>query len=385
MRHPIWKWTGWLSWLGVGLSGCLHGQDWRAAVSKPLTRPVVDQWAAPKNPFVVGPLRQDQRTFVPPSNVSAANIDASLPAHTPVPRFVGQRRSPPKTKVPAVGHITPSAITASPPALTASGTDRLARSTAEAIQPATIIDEAQPRGAKVLEAEFIPPPVPPAAPSPSDPPDEQSAAQITAEAPPVIPVIHAPPPTKSRPAPTQEGFAEFERMIPLRKAEITREPAPWTDDEEIAVAQEIEPITPQPLPLIIPSGATRPVHRPLASQSVPLASVKELPDVPDTTITASDSSNADPERIVRPRDVAVLVEQVFEDLRQRRLDQARQRTAWLKQVVSRRESDREMTSATKQASVSSEPQRLRADLQAAPLENTPTRKILDDDEFKNRP
>ena len=35
----------------------------------------------------------------------------------------------------------------------------------------------------------------------------------------------------------------------------------------------------------------------------------------------------------RPRDVALLVEQVFEDLRQRRLDDARERTEWLTRLV----------------------------------------------------
>ena len=36
MRYPFWKWTQWASWLCVGLSGCLHGQDWRAAAKPPL-------------------------------------------------------------------------------------------------------------------------------------------------------------------------------------------------------------------------------------------------------------------------------------------------------------------------------------------------------------
>ena len=105
----------------------------------------------------------------------------------------------------------------------------------------------------------------------------------------------------------------------------------------------------------------------------------------DIITTAPDSLPADLEQIARPRDVAVLVEQVFEDLRQRRLDQARQRTAWLKQIVARRESALEETSAAKQISGSAEPQRLHADPHAAPVDKALSEKLLDDEEFKNRP
>ena len=105
----------------------------------------------------------------------------------------------------------------------------------------------------------------------------------------------------------------------------------------------------------------------------------------DTITTAPDSPHADLEQIARPRDVALLVEQVFEDLRQRRLDQARQRTAWLKQLVIRRESALEETPAAKQPGVATEPQRLHVDQHAAPVHKTPSDKLLDDDEFKNRP
>ena len=45
----------------------------------------------------------------------------------------------------------------------------------------------------------------------------------------------------------------------------------------------------------------------------------------------------------QPRDVALLVDQVFEDLRQRRLADARQRTEWLKQLVARRSTKHEIS------------------------------------------
>ena len=105
----------------------------------------------------------------------------------------------------------------------------------------------------------------------------------------------------------------------------------------------------------------------------------------DTITTAPDASHADLEQVARPRDVALLVEQVFEDLRQRRLDQARQRTAWLKQIVTSRESALEETSAAKQAGVAAEPQRLHVDQHAVPVEQALSEKLLDGDEFKNRP
>ena len=105
----------------------------------------------------------------------------------------------------------------------------------------------------------------------------------------------------------------------------------------------------------------------------------------DTITTAPESMHADLEQAARPRDVAVLVEQVFEDLRQRRLDQARQRTAWLKQLVSRREPALEESSAAKQAGTRAEPQQLRVDQSAAPVHKSPSDKLLNDDEFPNRP
>jgi hypothetical protein len=100
--------------------------------------------------------------------------------------------------------------------------------------------------------------------------------------------------------------------------------------------------------------------------------------VSDTFTTTADSTPAELDQAARPRDVAVLVEQVFEDLRQRRFDQARQRTAWLKQLVTRRESALEETPTAK-------PLRLHVDHDAIPVHKAPSDKLLNDDELQNRP
>ena len=385
MRHPFWKWTQWASWLCVGLSGCLHSQDWRAAVSKPLTRPVADRRESLPQPKVIGPLRKEKTTFVPPTSLPAPTVVASPPARTSVAIVSGPRPLSSKVSAPPVSHVTPPAIAARPPALTASGMDGASRLAAEAIRPPKTQDEAQPRGAKVVEASFIPPPAPPAAPLAASPiPVQTPAPPRTAEVPPVVPTVRAPQPPAKMLTPAREGFAEFERTILLRNASVPQASAPSDEDDEIVVAPEREPTTPRSLPLIIPAGTSAPLIQPGVPRSLPPVSAKELPDVTDTITTASDSPDANFDQIARPRDVALLVEQVFEDLRQRRLDQARQRTAWLKQIVARRESALEETSAAKQISGSAEPQRLHADPHATPVGKAPSEKLLDDEEFKNR-
>ena len=419
MRHPFWKSTPWASWLCVGLSGCLHGQDWRAAVSKPLTRPVADRRESLPQPKVIGPLRKEKAPFVPPTNLPTPAIVLSPPAHTSVPSVSGPRVSSSRASSLPVSHVTPRALAARPAALTASGMSGVSQIATEIIQPRTTHDEAQPRGAKVLEAEFVPPPAPPAAPPTSPLTVRPSVPQLTAEVPSVVQTVRTPqPPDGSRivsgtalaagiavknntalpvasaiplnvsaigQTPTREGFAEFERTISLRNVRGAQAPAPSEADDDIVVAPEREPTTSRSLPLIIPAGTSATLIQPGVPRSLPPVSTKELPDVSDTITTVPDSPPADLEPITRPRDVAVLVEQVFEDLRQRRLDQARQRTAWLKQIVTRRESALEETSAAKQAGIATEPQRLHVDQHAVPVDKAPSEKLLDDDEFKNRP
>ena len=392
MRHPFWKWTQWTSWLCVGLSGCLHGQDWRAAVSKPLTRPVADRRESLPQPKVIGPRRQPRTSFVPPTDSPASAAIVSSPVRTAAPIMSGPRVLSSKVSVPAASHMTPSAIMARPPAFTASGMDGASRKAAEAVHPPTTKDEAQPRGVRVHEAGFIPPPAPPAAPPtiPDSIPPQRDLDSVEPRPTGSSAIKTMQPLPDGRGSildqqPTREVFAEFERTIPRRRASVLPESDVLDKDDEVVVAPKHEPTVPPPLPLIVPARSSVPAIEPDVPRLLPPISAKELPDVSDTITTAPESMHADLEQAARPRDVAVLVEQVFEDLRQRRLDQARQRTAWLKQLVSRREPALEETSAAKQAGIPAEPQQLHVDQSAAPVHKSPSDKLLNDDEFQNRP
>ncbi len=286
--------------------------------------------------------------------------------------------------------------------------NRVSRISAETIRPPTTKDEARPRGATMAEADFIPPPVPPASSPVSPDSTQKQLAPITAEvssasqrvsekregeapaeprtagrhasagAPPsAVPAsqvaaqtIRTFPLSEGMSTSNRDGFAEFERSIPRKHQNVAvpQQFAPPAEEDEIVVVPAHEPTASPSLPLIIPAGRSVPISQIAVSQSLPMTSAKELPDVSDIINTEPDLPNADLERVARPRDVAVLVEQVFEDLRQRRMDQARQRTAWLKQIVTRRELAVEEALSSKTDSVSAEPQRLRIDPNAVPVD-----------------
>jgi hypothetical protein len=263
--------------------------------------------------------------------------------------------------------------------------DGAARYQAEAIKPPTTQEEAQPRGIKLVEANFIPPPAPPAAPPTSPLSDQTPAPALTSATPLPAQAARASQPSSNNESTARETFAEFERTIPLSSTNSTRKPEPRVEDDVIIVDPKLEPAAPQSLPVIIPAGTSAPAIEPAVPRSLPPIEAKELPDVTDTTNPTSDLPPANLDQLSRPRDVAVLVEQVFEDLRQRRLDHARQRTSWLKQVVTRRESALDENSAAKPVGVAAEPRRLRVDQHALPVDQAPSEKLLDDDESLNRP
>ena len=104
-----------------------------------------------------------------------------------------------------------------------------------------------------------------------------------------------------------------------------------------------------------------------------------------TAATAKEFSSTDAESAVRPQDVSVLVEQVFEDLRQRRMNDARQRTEWLKQLVRNRAPANpskvvgEESSIDTEESRSSEPRRLDVDPQATAVEKPAAKTFFDDE------
>ena len=98
------------------------------------------------------------------------------------------------------------------------------------------------------------------------------------------------------------------------------------------------------------------------------STMQESPNVPKQLTDTLPAGSA-----AQPRDVALLVDQVFEDLRQRRLADARQRTEWLKQLVARRSAQPEV----------SEP-RMLDDIQAAtPIEPAEVEDFFDGRDLKS--
>lgn len=210
-------------------------------------------------------------------------------------------------------------------------------------------------------------------------------------------------------SPRPGPFAEFERTIPSRGSVGTKAAELPAKPVEVVI-EEREPEEPAPLPVITPAGASVP-RKPieiqparsrslepaalpsddppqgLFSKSAPLT--KELPDVTDTTTAAKDPADEDAEPSVRPRDVSVLVEQVFEDLRQRRVNDARQRTEWLKQLVKKRASagsDRaeDEVSLEVMEHRSGEPRRLTVDPMATAVEKPAPETVFGDEESTSR-
>ena len=357
MRHPFWRWTGCLS---IGLTGCLHGQDWRAAVTKPTTRSVADRIESRPQPKVVGPFRNGQPKFVPSAEVATSpSVAARRGKNNSVQRFPQEVTLPTAIKPEPQSqktHVAPVGLELPPQALT----------TPQAIAPAASAGIRQ-----VVRSASVSP----------------------------LPAIVEP----SRTGP----FAEFERMIPWRRSAVANSPIPQADPVEVIVAEKSEPVDATAFPIITPTGAlfsAKPVavqgsHSRTLEPEVPSADdqsrglfsksavpAKEMPDVTDgTAATAKEFSSTDAEPAVRPQDVSVLVEQVFEDLRQRRMNDARQRTEWLKQLVRNRAPANpskvvgEESSIDTEESRSSEPRRLDVDPQATAVEKPAAKTFFDDE------
>ena len=321
MRHPFWQWSGWLS---IGLTGCLHGQDWRAAVMRPATRTVADLRESAPHPKVDGAFRSRAPKFVPQLEVSALAVVEQQSAQPNQSRELSEVISRPATGVDAPQDRPTQAVTLVGGNLSATNT----------VIPSLAI-VALPLGG---------------------------------------------------------SYAEYERTIPVRRQNKNQVSARPAETNEVPVAAIRTPEGSTDLPVIIPAGTVRTVHKPAGVrsdvQSVrsdgksatgqppgPLSSsavlAKELPDVTDIeTAQARGSSTREGDSSRRVQDVSALVEQVFEDLRHRRLIDARKRTEWLKQLVMRRSSassSAEMGSATSveiDDDRTGAPPRLRVDLQA---------------------
>lgn len=353
MRHPFWRWAGWLS---IGLSGCLHGQDWRAAVSKPTTRPVADQRESRPQPKAVGPLRSGQPKFVPPTETTNPPAVVAQPA-------MGKNAQSPAREV-----ALPLA-SKSEPRVRAQQVTPVGHETPQTISPA------------VVPAAF-------------------------AEAPQAIGQTAITSPSIVGESPRTGPFAEFERTIPSRGSVSTKAAELPAKPVEVVV-EENEPEEPASLPVITPAGASMPPKKPIEIQparsrslepdalpsddqprglfSKSAALTKELPDVTDITAAAKSPADEHAEPSVRPQDVSVLVEQVFEDLRQRRVNDARQRTEWLKQLVKQRASAgsngaKDEASLEAMENHSGEPRRLNVDPMATAVEKPALETFFDDEE-----
>ncbi len=360
MRHPFLRWTGWLS---IGLSGCLHGQDWRAAVTKPTTRSVADRRESRPQPKVVGPFRSGPPKFVPSAEVATPPVVAARPATNNSAQQFPQ----------------------------------------EVTLPTAIKPEPQSQKAHVTPVGLELPPLTPTAPQAIAPAASAGIPQV------VSPASASPSPAIIE-VPRTGPFAEFERTIPSRRSAVANSPVPQAEPVEVIVVEKNEPVIATALPIITPAGAllsakpaavqgshSRSLEPEVSSAGNPprglfsksAVPAKEIPDVTDATdATAKNPSGTDSDAVARPQDVSVLVEQVFEDLRLRRMNDARQRTEWLKQLVRKRAPASPSNRVTEESPVaaedghSDEPRRLAVDPQATAVEK-PATKFFDDEESTN--
>jgi hypothetical protein len=298
-----------------------------------------------------------------------------LPTPASAPIVKGPRVLESKERPVPVGHLTPAAIVAHPPTFTASGLDGVAPINHESVQPPTTQGEAQPRGTTVVATEFVLPPVPPAAlPAPVTSPAPEPA-------PVVVPAVPTGPSSLAR-----DGFAEFERTIPTRPGIAPRTDAPTVPSPDIVITPDPEPRRLPPLPVITPAANSGVNVSPVEPRSVPSVPAKELPDVSEAHPIATAEPGVVQESSTGPRDVALLVEQVFEDLRQRRLDDAKQRTQWLKQLVTnRRPSSESGVTEAQPVEFQEEPLRLQVDPQATPVDAADSEAIELDQPTTNCP
>lgn len=289
MRRPIWQLTGLLS---IGLAGCLRGQDWRAVVSKPTIRPVVERRQSLPTPKVIGPFRDAPSKLAPPAASSVIQASAET---APSPKS----DEPPRSESFAEFERT------IPPRMI----DTVNRSKPQAVEPA-----------------------------------EADVAEV------IVPEMIEPKKSVTLPVITPAGSILSSNRAELESASPSRNPVP--DDTE-----------------------ANDLPRALFPKSAVLA--KELPAVNDATATpATASPSAGAERPVRPQEVSVLVQQVFDDLRQRRLSDARKRTEWLKQLVMKRTPASSLPVTTEESKPETfehepdEPRTLIVDPQASPVEKS---------------
>ncbi len=288
MRHPFWQLTGLLS---LGLSGCLHGQDWRAAVAKPTVRSVADRRESTPVPKVVGRTGSGKKVFASPT---PSTVPQSEKENRSVPSDMTFIERP---------DVLPSALNSSKaltlPAVVEQRPNSSFAEFERTIVPPTIksVSRSTPQAATEIQTD-------------TDVPFElEEVARSVPEADVVVPTVIAPKKVDTLPLIIPAGT-----LLPPKSTTVER-----------ASTRRLEQATP---------AADEAPQALFSKSAVP---PKELPAVTDAIATpAKASPSAEAERPVRPQDVSVVVQQVFEDLRQRRLNDARSRTDWLKQLVMKR-------------------------------------------------
>lgn len=289
MRHPFWRLT---SWLSLGLAGCVHGWDGRKSV----TQTVADQSDPTTRSLVVGPFLKKPATFV-------------------------SRSQPQRLAAPAQ-----SVVALPDPNVTRTS------------------DSARPINGPIQQIEFVPPPAPPA--EEIHPPITPKTSLRSTPTPPLLSRVTI--------ASITGPFAEFERAIPDFGDQPMPEPvvpAIVISDEPEVVAGEDPELFPDSANLVArPQKATVPVWTTDDLPEIVPANRGKLPTIvtaepinPSLIRSAERPAVADPTTPTTPtaetkpsaKDVSLLVDQVFDDLRQHRIHEARQRTEWLRRMVTK--------------------------------------------------
>lgn len=300
MTQPFWRWTGWLS---LGLAGCLHGDVRQSQVR-------------------VGPsARPGSQSVVPVSEqrAHARLLSATMAANPQSATTAGETSA----AEPATSDPGATFRVAIPGPTMGS-----ARSTSNDCPTCSREECALPRTTDSTPSEFVPEAIPAAELPATDTVQTPPPMTITPYRPPVAWVAEEP-----RPFTPKTPVRPLSQAAPARTSgKPSLDDDFFPDDHESSATAPVRQASNQK-PLDSP-----PHDQPVETTEPQRTKMQESPDV------AEQLANTLPEEsVAQPRDVALLVDQVFEDLRQRRLADARQRTEWLKQLVARRSTPSEVS------------------------------------------
>ncbi len=339
MRHPLWRLT---SWLSLSLAGCVQGWEGRKSVSKTDgERKVVSV-----RPLIVGPFAKKPAPFVSrPESLNVA-VEAPVierPQVEPRPKGTGQI-----SKADAIGNTadeTPGLFAASI-AIRKEITPYLP---SQATSPASVVplpkplsvlqrDSARPIESEVISnsqvnvVEYVPQPVPPS----EEVAPVSNPSEVVSLPKPAAPLVRVTEATNS-----SGGFAEFERTVAAQsgvtakpiEAPIERVTDSNSEDVEYFPLDATARVAEVQLPVIVPAmRAEKPASTsPPLTNSSPITNSSERAAVADPSTPPVAMSGSAP----RASEVARLVDQVFDDLRKHRVQEARQRTEWLRKMVNK--------------------------------------------------